>query len=428
MAAASNPDFSVPTRPADTARLALTRLRVEDRTPLPTVFERVTEEAAEFLNVERAGIWLFVEERRALRCVNLFERSRREHSAGITLQTQEFPAYFQALEQRKTVPAEDARGDARTGGLAEAYLVPLGIASLLDAPICLGGEVVGVLCHEHIGPAREWTTEERDFAGSMADLLALKMKASELEELRAAVQTQTAQLAEARHGAELAETAAGIAHDFNNILGVVLGNAELLLSDAACPAHLAELTREILLAGQRGRALAAELTDFARPRHRASRIVRPAELVAAQRFLLEKAIGERHQVQFDLGSGAERVLIDPLQFERVVLNLVVNARDAMPEGGLIHVAVASRLERDEAGQPGHFVVLSVTDHGVGISPAILPRIFTPFFTTKPRGQGTGVGLAVVQQVTRYAGGFVRVDSTEGQGSIFRIFLPRVSAG
>ncbi|MBS0660143.1 MAG: GAF domain-containing protein [Verrucomicrobia bacterium] len=421
-------DFSVPTRPADAARLTLSRFRVEDGVPLATVFERVTEESAEVLGVERVGVWLFVEERKALRCVNLFERSRREHSAGTTLQTQEFPAYFEALAQRKTVPAEDARHDARTGGLAEAYLEPLGIAALLDAPISLGGEIVGVLCHEHIGHPREWTTEERDFAGSMADLLALKMKAAELEELRATVQAQTAQLAEARHLSELAETAAGIAHDFNNILGVVLGNAELIRSDSACPPHLAELTQQIVAAGRRGCALAAELTDFARPRRRASRMVRPAEVVAAQRPLLEKAAGERHTLEFELGSGADRVLIDPLQLERVVLNLVVNARDAMPGGGRIRVSVACRLERDEAGQTGHFVVISVADEGCGIAPHLRTRIFTPFFTTKPRGQGTGVGLAVVQQVTRYAGGFVRVESEEGRGSTFRVFLPRASAG
>ena len=115
-----------PQRTADIARLDLTRLRIEDGVKLDTVFERVTETAADILNVERVGVWLMVDHRRALRCLNLYERSKKSHSAGATLQVKDFPGYFAALERRKTVPAEIALTDPRTVGLTDANLIPAG--------------------------------------------------------------------------------------------------------------------------------------------------------------------------------------------------------------------------------------------------------------------------------------------------------------
>jgi signal transduction histidine kinase len=414
-------------RPADIARLDLAKLRVEDGIALETVFRRVTETAADILNVERVGVWLLVDERRALRCVDLFERSKATHSAGITMQVCEFPEYFAALDRRKTVPAEVALTDPRTSELADAYLTPLGITSMLDATIFVGGEVVGVVCHEHIGAPREWTTEQRDFAGSMADLLALKIRAAEMEELRVALRTQAMQLSESRRVGSLAEMAAGVVHDFSNILTVMIGVAELIAENPTCPSQVAAFARQITAAGQRGVALAKELMGLTRPSPRSSRVVRPAEVITSQLVVLQAAAGERHPINLEVRSAAERVLIDPNQLERVVLNLVVNARDAMPDGGPIGVVVDAVVERDEDDKPGQYVLIAVSDCGIGIPSAVLARIFDPFFTTKPRGQGTGVGLAVVYQVVHYAGGFVRVETAVGQGSTFRVYLPWVSS-
>ena len=413
--------------PADIARLDLTKLRIKDGIALETVFRRVTETAADILNVERVGVWLLVDERQALRCVDLFERSKATHSAGITLQVCAFPEYFAALERRKTVPAEVALTDPRTGGLADAYLTPLGITSMLDATIFVGSEVVGVVCHEHIGAPREWTTEQRDFAGSMADVLALKIRAAEMEEVRSALRTQALQLAESRRVGALAEMAAGVAHDFNNILTLMIGSAELIAEHPACPSEVAAFARQITAAGQRGVALAKELMGFARPGPRSARVIRPADVLRSQLVVLQAAAGERHPVALDVRSVAGRVLMDPHQLERVVLNLVVNARDAMAAGGPIGVRVDAVVEPDDNGKPGQCVLIAVSDGGTGIPPAVLARIFDPFFTTKPRGQGTGVGLAVVSQIVSYAGGFVRVETAVGQGSTFRVYLPQVSS-
>lgn len=415
-----------PYRQVDLARLSLEKLRIEDGTTLEAVYQRVTETAATTLNIERVGVWLLVDRRRTLRCVDLFERSKATHSAGVTFRVDDFPEYFAALERRKTLPAEVALSDPRTSALADAYLVPLGISSVLDASIYIGGEVVGIVSHEHTGPPREWSSEERDFAGSMADLLAKKMRAAEMEEARAALRAQALQLGEARRMDSLAEMAAGVAHDFNNILTVIIGSAAMIALDPADDIEVANNVRKITDASQRGVMLAKELMAFARPGSRSSRIVYPAETVAAQLPLLQAAAGNRHQVNLDVRSAAGRVLIAPDQLERALLNLVVNARDAMPDGGLITVSVNEVAERHDDGKTGWFVLIEVSDHGSGIPAAALARIFDPFFTTKPRGQGTGLGLAVVQQIVSYSGGFVRVETTVGQGSTFRVYLPRAS--
>lgn len=169
-----------PQRHGDVARLAQTKLCIKDGVALDRVFHQVTEEAARALNVECVGRWLLIDQRHALRCVELFELSKEMHSAGMTLQAGDFPSYFDALEQRKTIPAEVAATDPPTSCLADVYLAPLGITSMLDATIFVAGEIVGVICHEHVGPAREWSTEERDFAGSMADIIGVKIRVAEL--------------------------------------------------------------------------------------------------------------------------------------------------------------------------------------------------------------------------------------------------------
>ena len=412
-------------RPADLARLEIARLKVEQTASLETVFRRVTEICAEYLGVERAGVWLLTDQNRALRCVDLFERSRRSHSSGVTLQLDEFPEYRDALLERKTVPAETAETDPRTSGLAAAYLKPLGIGAMLDASILMGGELVGVVCNEHVGPSREWTTEERDFAGSMADLLAFKIRSAEMEEAKVALGTQTNQLAESRRVGALAEMAAGVAHDVGNFLTVVLCGAETILTDTNDP-KVAQSARMILEAAQRGTVLTRELMEIARPGQHSSRVLRPERVLAEQAPLLQKAVGDRYEVVISTGKSGGRVLIAPEQLERLVHNLVLNARDAMPGGGTIQVNLESVEVADDSGNSGRYQMVEVVDHGQGIPQQVLPRIFDPFFSTKPRGMGTGLGLAVVNQIAAYAGGFVRVETELGKGSRFRVYLPWAS--
>jgi signal transduction histidine kinase len=419
------PAADEPWRRTEQARLEIARF--DPGLGLVAAFRRACELAAETLEVERVGVWMFVDDRKALRCVNLYERSRGEHCEGATLRVADFPSYFAALDQRKSIPAEAANTDPRTSELCEPYLTPLGITSMLDAPIFQNGGVVGVVCHEHTGPPREWTTEERDFAGSVADLLALKIKAAELSDAQAALRTRDEQLAEVRRLEALGQFSAGVAHDFKNLLTVILGGAELLAARDDLAPDARELVTHIADAAERGAALTTELTGYARDQAQATRVLPAADAVERFLPLLRRAVGPTHRVEFARGANSGSVFIDPSRLERVLLNLVLNARDAMPRGGTIRVSVSGQAALHDPGAPRTYARIEVRDEGVGIPAELIERVYEPFFTTKPEGQGTGLGLAVVKQVVDRAGGFVRVESQPGRGTAFQVFLPRVSA-
>ncbi len=217
-----------PHRPAELARLRMAGLVVQEDQPLSEVFRKLCEIAADTLGVERVGIWLLTAEREAIRCANLFERTKREHSEGVTLFVTEFPNYFQALAVRRVLPIEAAHADPRVAELRDGYLIPLGITSMLNAPILRDGEMVGVVCHEHVGSQRAWTTEDQDFAMSVADAVIAKMKAAELLIAKMALRCH-AELAPGGDRLEaVGRLAAGVAHDFKNLLTVVIGNAGLI--------------------------------------------------------------------------------------------------------------------------------------------------------------------------------------------------------
>lgn len=151
---------------------------------LQASLEQITEAVTQTLKVERASIWLYTENRSAIRCIELYERSLQKHSAGIELSAVDYPVYFQTIEQERILAADDAQEDPTTREFTPGYLIPLGITSMLDAPIRMGGEMVGVVCLEHIGPPRQWRVEEENFAASLADCVALGIEASDRAKAR----------------------------------------------------------------------------------------------------------------------------------------------------------------------------------------------------------------------------------------------------
>jgi signal transduction histidine kinase len=412
-----------PSRASERARLELAH--IPPGANLDAVFRRACELCAEALGVERVGVWLFIDHDTALRCATLFERSKNEHSAGAVLRVADFPVYFRSLDVRKAVPAEVALSDPWTAELADGYLKPLGITSMLDAGIFLDAKLAGVVCHEHVGPPREWTTEDRDFAGSVADVLAVRIQAAELRDRRAAFLADEDRVAALDKAAALEQLTGGIAHDFRNLLTVCVGTADLLAQRTDLPPDARRVARTVADTAGRGTALAQELIAFARPNAPPPRVL---DLVAATtEFLpvLRAAVGARHPIAFAHPPELGRVLIEKAQYTRALLNLVTNARDAMPDGGPIGIRLAPVKLTGNPAFTGRFVLLEVTDTGTGIAEGVRARLFEPFFTTKE--QGTGLGLAVVSQVARRAGGLVRVESEPGKGSTFRVLLPRVGA-
>ncbi len=223
--------------------------------------------------------------------------------------------------------------------------------------------------------------------------------------------------------------AGGIAHDFNNLLGAVLGAAEAMRC-AGLPREAAEELRTIEDAAQRGAALVRQLLAFARQQRLQPRVI---ELNAAVRGivpLLSRLLGPRIRLDLALEEPGRLVRVDPGQLDQVVMNLAANAREAMPEGGRLRIATAQAVVLRPEGEgpaaipPGRYAVLEVGDTGVGIPPEVVPRLFEPFFTTRPDRGGTGLGLATVQGIVAQSGGHITVDSRVGRGTSFRIHLPR----
>ncbi len=230
----------------------------------------------------------------------------------------------------------------------------------------------------------------------------------------------------------IGQLAGGVAHDFNNLLSVINGYADLLLEDGGHSTLHTELIRDVRDAGERAAGLTAQLLAFSR-----KAIVEPKPLdidtsIAAASRMLERLIGEDVRMLRELGARA-CVLMDPVQLEQVLMNLAVNARDAMPRGGLVTIRT-NDVELHEAlttdtGEvpPGQYVELAVVDTGVGMSEAVRTRVFEPFFTTKGPGCGTGLGLATVYGIVSQAGGGIRVESQLDTGTTFRILLPAIVA-
>ena len=191
---------------------------------LPDALRDLTEAGAETLEVERVGVWFFTTDRQSIRCIELYERTPMMHTSGLSLTAARYPVYFKALETERTVTAQDARLDPRTSAFSETYLVPLGITSMLDAPIRRLGQMTGVICFEHIGPQRTWSAEDENFASSLADLVAMAIDATErrqaqealrhrveLERLIAAISTRFASLEDEDLDAWIHETLCDIA-------------------------------------------------------------------------------------------------------------------------------------------------------------------------------------------------------------------------
>jgi signal transduction histidine kinase len=401
--------------------------RIPASAPLDEVFRRTTELAAEALEVERVGVWLFIDGRTVLRCASLFERSRGEHSFGCMLQVEDFPAYFASLKARKSVPAEDAVDEPWTTELTAEYLEPLGITSMLDAGIFVDGTMVGVVCHEHVGsPPREWTDEARDFVAALADLLALRIQAAEARELRTTFLQQQKRLAAQAKLSAMEELTAGIAHDFKNLLMTIRIYGRLLSERRELPEDAREQASEIVAAVDRGAELARELMEFARPTFSPPAVIDPAEVTAAYLPELREVVGAAYHVRYHNKATVGRILVDRTQFTRMLRIVVTNAAEAMPKGGSIKIRLAPVRLRGHNHGAGRYVLVEVADAGVGMDEATLARVFEPYYTTKPKG--TGLGLPIVQQVIERVGGFVRVESVLGRGTTVRMYFPTIRAG
>ena len=261
-----------------------------------------------------------------------------------------------------------------------------------------------------------------DSTGKIVNYVAVKRDVT--QEVALETQLRQAQKMEA-----IGQLAGGVAHDFNNILTVIQGSASLLLNPQLKPAEKSDCSHQIIRAAERAAGLIRQLLLFSR-----KQIMQPVnldlnEVVGGMSRMLKRILGEHIALSSDFASSLPPVFGDAGMIEQVVLNLAVNARDAMPGGGRLTIATgaetldAQHAQSNPDASPGLHVWLAVTDTGCGIPPENLPRIFEPFFTTKDVGKGTGLGLATVYGIVRQHRGWITVTSEPGKGARFRICLP-----
>jgi two-component system CheB/CheR fusion protein len=278
----------------------------------------------------------------------------------------------------------------------------------------------------HLSIAEWWAGGYRHFTGILRDLSAQHREQVERTKLEA-------QLHQAQKMEAIGNLTGGMAHDFNNMLGVIIGNIDLLRDLKGEDPDIDELTREALDAAFRGADLTRRLLAFARQQPLRPQHVDVNELVSGITRLLRRTIGEDVEISLDLAAELWPVVVDPAQLEASLTNLATNARDAMADGGRLMIVTGNRtLDADYAAQhaevvPGGYVMLEVSDTGCGMTPEIMHRIFEPFFSTKSRDKGTGLGLSMVFGFIKQSGGHIGVYSEPGIGTTFRLFLPRMVA-
>ena len=406
------------------ARIRLGDVVLDPTQGLEPALQAVAAIAADTLQVPRVSIWRFIDARRSIRCTFLYQPGWPHVRESAVLRASDIPNYLRLVERKGVVSVMDNATDPLAGEFRELYLTPLGISAMLDAPIVERGRVDGIVCHEHIGPPRQWTQAEGDVAAAVADAVArLSAEWARLQAERA-LSSYERHAEKLQHLSMLGRTAAGIAHDFRNYLTVVVASSEEIREAAPDNPVVVEAARQIIDASERVGTMVRELMALGQDRVLSPRVVDPRDVLERSQTLLQAAAGSSVKLTITPGPPVRRVLIDRVQLERALVNLVVNARDAMPAGGSIAVDIA---ERAGGGlTPGdEFVMIAVRDTGAGIDEATLERVFEPFFTTKGDA-GSGLGLATVQQIVVLAGGRVEIESEVGKGTTVRLLLPAIA--
>ncbi len=395
----------------EAARIELARSSVGGEATLERAFAHALRLSAGALSVPRAGIWFAEDGFTRLRATMVFDAERDTFSTGEVIDLSACPRYAQALRSRRAVVADDARNDPRTSELRD-YLERNGIVSMLDSPVFQRGEMVGVVCHEHVGSPRAFTKHDAGFGASVADMVGLYLEQDDLQRTYRELIEARRELEQARVMESLGRLAAGVAHDFNHVLGGISLTNELLQRRVA-PAEK-PLTVEIAGLVDQGARLVRQLVTFARRETPEADRTDLGEVLGAMEPTLRAMAGPDVVLEVVRPPEPLPIPLSRARLEQVVMNLVLNARDAMLGGGRVRVLADS----DAAG-----VRLRVEDTGVGMDDEVVSRMFEPFFTTKPEGSGSGLGLATVYGIVLESRGVIEVDSAVGAGTRIGIRWP-----
>ncbi len=395
--------------------------------------QRITEAVAATLGVARVSIWRYTDGRAAIRAVDLYEQASGRHSAGMELLATDYPAYFRALASVEVISADDACRDPRTREFASGYLQPLGISAMLDAPIQIGGVVDGILCHEHVGSTRVWTTDEKNFAVAMANRVSLSLEGvarkqaeQALQEANRGLESKVSERTAALKGALRAKDMfmANMSHELRTPLNAILGFTGTLLMKlpGAINAQQEEQLNIVKASARHLLSLINDLLDLSKIE--SGNMQMQAERVNCRKVLEDIAVSLRPHAET---KGLSLALLAPDQevhvstdaraLKQIVLNLCNNAIKFTDAG-----SVTLELKEPVGNQP---VEIGVTDTGIGIRPEDQDKLFQVFSQMdSTRRDGAGLGLHLSQKLAHLIHGKVHFTSDYGHGSRFWLTLPR----
>ena len=398
--------------------------------PIDEALKILTTQLAKILKVERTSVWLLSDDNKLLKRRMLFDNASGFDSQIEVLNTAEFPSYFKALYKDSQIDADDAQNDPRTKALNESYFIPLQISSMLDSAIQRDGRIIGVLSAEHRGPARKWRADEESLSSSLTNLVSQLFANAERKQAEAEREKIQAQLLQAQKMEAVGHLAGGVAHDYNNMLSVILGYTELALEKTDTDDPLHTDLEEILFASKRSIDITRQLLAFSRKQTIAPKTLDLNEIMEGLLKMIRRLIGEDIDLAWHPHSGLWPIYMDPSQLDQIIVNLCVNARDAIKDIGKITIETNIRNFDDDycidhlGFKPGAFVMIAVSDDGCGMDQQTQSHLFEPFFTTKEMGKGTGLGLATVYGIVKQNNGFINVYSEPGHGTTFKIYLPK----
>jgi PAS domain S-box-containing protein len=377
---------------------------------------------------DHAELWTEVSERRVLRRSSIFSACR---SAGAAVEAPGIPPELQpgsglpglVWQQRRPVFVPEIMPPNENG----LNLCPvLSRHAAFGIPLILRKELLGVVTVSDpalTDPGPELRRTLQSIAQVIAQFLERQRRAADLVEVQA-------KLRQSQKMDAVGLLTGGIAHDFNNVLTVILSYSELAGEEIE-PDHSAhEMLTEIFNAGQRAATMTRRLLTFSRQQDEQPVLINPNDMVADIERMLRRLIGSNVVLETRLADAIGPIRADAGQLEQVLVNFVVNARDAMPTGGRITISTCERtfrsadIRRHPGARSGDYIGIGVADTGCGMDEATRARMFEPFFTTKAPGRGTGMGLATVAAIIKHAGGFIEVDTAPGRGTSMQVFLPR----
>ena len=392
--------------------------------------KEITEVCSEVVETERVSVWWYNDDHSFIRCFDVYERSKGHHSEGEELRSENFSRYKKSHKKGEIIVAENVRTDLRTREIPSSYWEKHDIYSLLDAPIWLHGRVRGLLSFENVGDKRQWSQEDEHFCANMATLVSLCFEAAESNRAQETNKALEAQLQQAQKMEAVGTLAGGIAHDFNNILGAILINTELALEVLKDDEKVRRRLENVYQSSLRAADLVRQILTFSRRSDKELGVVRVTPIIKEALKLLRASLPTTIEIHEHMDAKTDWILGDPTQVHQVLMNLCTNAKHAMHErGGLLEVTLKDVSFESEEGakslhlSSGRFLRLTVTDTGRGIPSDIGEKIFDPYFSTKAKGEGTGLGLSVVHGIVSDHGGTISVSSEEGKGTTFEVYFP-----